>query len=236
MQFVLGEMGRGEGWIEVSVREPPLMVATGMAVEVWTGIAKNGVVNYFSKCCRSDSRLSFLPRSFRVEASRGRWLFQFPGVPTRLNFYRLQQRRRRRRRRWLAADHFARYRVTGLCLRKWLRASRFFSVMLPLRSRGNVLFLSLVSALCFPLSPSLFVSIFSLPALLPSRNHRSVRRIEWMGHRRISRWSTERPRIASRQRLLHQIKKSDYEKANSISLVFIIILQCNLCHRKKILN
>lgn len=122
-------------------------------------VAKNGVVNYFSKCSRSDSRLSFLPRPFRVEASRGRWLFQFPGVPTRLNFYRRRRRRRRRGRRWLAADHFARYRVTGLCLRKWLRASRFFSVMLSLRSRRRFLSLLSFHAPTFPFV-SLFLSIY----------------------------------------------------------------------------
>lgn len=29
------------------------------------------------------------------------------------------------------------------------------------------------------------------------------------------------------------MEKSDYERADSISLVFVIILQCNLCHREK---
>lgn len=130
-----------------------MVVATGYAAEEGEvrGFAKNGVVNYFSKCSRSDSRFSFLPRPFRVEASRGRWLFQFPGVPTRLNFYR-------RRRRRLAADHFARYRVTGLCLRKWLRASRFFSVML--LSPFSIMFSFFLASLHAPTFSS--VSIFSL--------------------------------------------------------------------------
>lgn len=164
-----------------------MVVVAGHATEEGEkvrGFAKNGVVNYFSKCSRSDSRLSFLPRPFRVEASRGRWLFQFPGVPTRLNFYR--RRRRRRRRRRLAADHFARYRVTGLCLRKWLRASRFFSVMLPspfptmfsfslfpvstrLRSLSS---LSFLSPFRWFLSPRYQLSVLS------PQNYRSVRRIK----------------------------------------------------------
>lgn len=154
---------RGRGWIEVSERDRLRSCDGGGDAAVGTRrkgrgvVAKNGVVNYFSKCSRSDSRLSFLPRPFRVEASRGRWLFQFPGVPTRLNFYRRRRRRRQRRRRWLAADHFARYRVTGLCLRKWLRASRFFSVMLSLRSRRR--FLSLLS---FHVPTFSFVSLLSL--------------------------------------------------------------------------
>lgn len=154
---------RGRGWIEVSERDRLRSCDGGGDAAAGTRrkgrgvVAKNGVVNYFSKCSRSDSRLSFLPRPFRVEASRGRWLFQFPGVPTRLNFYRRRRRRRQRRRRWLAADHFARYRVTGLCLRKWLRASRFFSVMLSLRSRRR--FLSLLS---FHAPTFSFVSLLSL--------------------------------------------------------------------------
>lgn len=189
---------RGENW---GFGGRPLTVAAGHAAEEGEvrGFAKNGVVNYFSKCSRSDSRLSFLPRPFRVEASRGRWLFQFPGVPTRLNFYR--RRRRRRRRRRLAADHFARYRVTGLCLRKWLRASRFFSVML--LSSFPIMFSfsppslhapTFSSVYLFSLRGSFFLSPrYQLSALSP-QNYRSMRRIKWM----LSRWSIERPRIVSR--------------------------------------
>lgn len=64
----------------------------------------------------------------RWRISRGLSLSQFPGVPTRLNFYRC--RSTPSSYFWLVVDgwrpdRFDRYRVTGLCSREWPRASRF---------------------------------------------------------------------------------------------------------------
>lgn len=91
--------------------------------------------DYFSKCGRYVLELLHRGKYPRISGiAENRWLFQFPGVPTRLNFYRRCRRRRllRSRRRWFAADHFSRYGVTGLYFQEeWLRASRFSPVIFP---------------------------------------------------------------------------------------------------------